>query len=71
MATSKSTGAIVLAFVIVAALYTAWTAMASSACVSKGIEYQTRTTFSAAEGCTVADNYRAPDWMFRKHAENR
>lgn len=66
MVTSKVTGRIILAMVVVAALYTAWTAMGSSVCVNMGVDNQTRTTFAPFEGCRVVDDYRAPDWMFEK-----
>lgn len=64
MATSKRTSSIIFVMVIVAALYTAWTATGSSMCASKGIENQTRTTFAPFEGCKVVDDYRSPGWMF-------
>lgn len=54
----------ILAIVISFTLYFTWTAVGSTVCADRGIEYQTRTTYAPFTGCTVVDDYRMPDWMF-------
>lgn len=71
MATTTNCGRIILAMVIAAAIYAAWTLAGSTSCLNTGIERQTRTTFAPFEGCTIVDDFRTPDWMFEKRVENR
>lgn len=64
MTNTKHTGPVIFILVVIAALYLSWTALNSSRCLSEGIEHQTRTTWSPAEGCTAVDSYKKPWSVF-------